>query len=136
MVCLQMDGRQVSLLGDPADQYFKHFLFLQHGDLGTSRWYHGHTCFYQYVIPALERLSKRKISLQKMNLPLSKPFHKSAGLTHFLKGYYNGKTATALDAQESYRLSSFAKANCLIEIPEQTTSLNEGELVDVYLLPQ
>ena len=46
------------------------------------------------------------------------------------------KTAVPLDAQESFRLSSFAKANCLIQVDEDTTSLKEGELVDVYLLPQ
>lgn len=94
------------------------------------------TCFYQYVIPALEKLSSRKINLQSLKVPLASEFKKAAGLTHFLKGTYDGKTATPLDAQESFRLSSFAKANCLIEIPEQTTSLNEGDLVDVYLLPQ
>jgi len=94
------------------------------------------TCFYQYLIPALEKLTKRKIGLQKMNVPIKRSFQKNTGLTHFLKGYHDGKTAMHLDAQESYRLSSFAKANCLIEIPEEITALNEGELVDVYLLPQ
>jgi molybdopterin molybdotransferase len=94
------------------------------------------TCFYQYVIPALEKLSKRKIGLQILQVPLERSFRKAVGLTHFLKGFYNGKTAVPLDAQESFRLSSFAKANCLIRVDEDTTSLNEGELVDVYLLPQ
>ena len=93
------------------------------------------TCFYQYVIPALEKLSKREIGLQTMKIPLAKTFQKNTGLTHFLKGFYNGKNAMPLDAQESYRLSSFAKANCLIQIDEDITSLKEGELVDVYLLP-
>src|SRR6187401_392608 len=94
------------------------------------------TCFYQYVIPALEKLSKRKIGLQTLQVPLERSFKKAAGLTHFLKGFYNGKTTVPLDAQESFRLSSFAKANCLIQVNEDTTTLNEGELVDVYLLPQ
>ena len=94
------------------------------------------TCFYQYVIPALEKLSKRKLSLQSIKIHLGKAFQKTAGLTHFLKGFYDGKTAMVLDAQESFRLSSFAKANCLIQIEEDVTSLGEGELVDVYLLPQ
>ena len=94
------------------------------------------TCFYQYVIPALEKLSKRKIGLQALQVPLERSFKKAAGLTHFLKGFYNGKAVASLDAQESYRLSSFAKANCLIRVDEDTTTLNEGELVDVYLLPQ
>ncbi|HET6723751.1 MAG TPA: gephyrin-like molybdotransferase Glp [Chitinophagaceae bacterium] len=94
------------------------------------------TCFYQYVIPALEKLSKREIGLQMIKVPLATTFQKNTGLTHFLKGFYNGKIAAPLDAQESYRLSSFAKANCLIQIDEDVTSLNEGDLVDVYLLPQ
>jgi molybdopterin molybdotransferase len=94
------------------------------------------TCFYQYVIPALEKLSKRNICLQTLRVPLAKSFQKAAGLTHFLKGFYNSKTAMPLDAQESFRLSSFAKANCLIQIDEEITSLKEGELVDVYLLSQ
>ncbi|TMI96678.1 MAG: molybdopterin molybdotransferase MoeA [Bacteroidetes bacterium] len=94
------------------------------------------TCFYQYVIPALEKLSNRKIGLQSVRAPLAKAFQKNTGLTHFLKGFYNGKTAVPLDAQESFRLSSFAKANCLIQVDEDTTTLNEGELVDVYLLLQ
>jgi len=87
------------------------------------------------VIPALEKLSNKKPILEIVNAPLSKPFQKTAVLTHFLKGIYNGKTATLLDAQESYRLSSFAKANCLIQVDEEATSLPEGEFVTIYLLP-
>jgi molybdopterin molybdotransferase len=93
------------------------------------------TCFYQYVISALEKLSKRKIGLQTIKVPLTKAFQKNTGLTHFLKGFCDGKTALPLDGQESFRLSSFAKANCLIQIDEEITSLKEGQLVDVYLLP-
>jgi len=93
------------------------------------------TCFYQYVIPALMKLSKREIGLQTIKVSLAKAFQKNTGLTHFLKGFYDGKTVAPLDAQESYRLSSFAKANCLIQIDEDITSLKEGELVNVYLLP-
>jgi molybdopterin molybdotransferase len=93
------------------------------------------TCFYQYVIPALMKLSKREIGLITIKVPLAKVFQKNTGLTHFLKGFYDGKTVAPLDAQESYRLSSFAKANCLIQIDEDITSLKEGELVNVYLLP-
>jgi molybdopterin molybdotransferase len=65
---------------------------------------------------------------------LAKHFQKNTGLTHFLKGFYDGKTVLPLDAQESFRLSSFAKANCLIQIDEDITSLKAGELVEVYLL--
>ena len=93
------------------------------------------TCFYQYVIPVLEKLSNRKKIMRTLRAPLSKSFQKNTGLTHFLKAIYDGRTATLLDAQESYRLSSFAIANCLIQVDEEITSLEEGELVDVFLLP-
>jgi len=94
------------------------------------------TCFYQYVALALEKLSRRKKILRSFRAPLSRPFQKTAGLTHFLKGVYDGMTATPLDAHESYRLRSFAIANCLIQVDEDITSLKEGEMVDVYLLPR
>jgi len=53
---------------------------------------------------------------------------------HFVKGWYDGRTATPLDAQESYRMSSFATANCLIKVPEETTLCREGELAEIHLL--
>ena len=93
------------------------------------------TCFYQYVIPALEKLSNKKTALQIIQAPLSKPFQKTVVLTHFLKGFYDGKTATPLEAQESYRLSSFARANCLIRVNEDVTECRQGALVEVHLLP-
>jgi len=93
------------------------------------------TCFYEYVLTALEILTKRKISLQTINAPLAKPFKKTAVLTHFLKGFYDGINVMVLDAQESYRLSSFAKANCLVKINEDVTECEAGEMVEVHLLP-
>ena len=93
------------------------------------------TCFYEYVLAALEILTARKVSLQSIKAPLLKPFRKSAALTHFLKGFYNGSTVTVLDAQESYRLSSFAKANCLVKINEEVMDCKEGEIMEVHLLP-
>lgn len=94
------------------------------------------TCFYEYVLPALQKLSNRKNDLKSLQVPLAKTFQKAAGLTHFLKGYYDGEKVMALDAQESYRLSSFAKANCLIKINEDTTYCGEGENVEIHLLPE
>ena len=93
------------------------------------------TCFYQYVTLALEKMSRRTQILKTIQAPLAKIFQKNTNLTHFLKGYYDGKSAMPLDAQESFRLSSFAKANCLIQIDEDVTMRKEGELVDVHLLP-
>jgi molybdopterin molybdotransferase len=93
------------------------------------------TCFYEYVEPALKKIAKQKSGLQVMRVPLAAPFKKAAGLTHFLKGFYDGKKVTALHAQESYRLSSFANANCLIKIDEEVTVCEKGEIVEIHLLP-
>ena len=93
------------------------------------------TCFYQYVVPAVQKMNKRRNQLSVVQAPLSTSFQKVAGLTHFLKGFYDGKTVAPLDAQESYRLSSFARANCLIQVNEHVTECRQGDLVDVHLLP-
>ena len=94
------------------------------------------TCFYQYVVPALQLMSNTKNTLQTKRVKLGKAVRKAAGLTHFLKGYYDGEKAMPLDAQESYRLSSFAKANCLVQVDEDITDLNEGENVIIHILPR
>lgn len=93
------------------------------------------TCFYEYAEPALRKISNQKTGLLVLQVPLAMPFKKAAGLTHFLKGIYDGKTVTPLTAQESYRLSSFANANCLIKINEETTICEKDELVEIHLLP-
>jgi molybdopterin molybdotransferase len=93
------------------------------------------TCFYMYVIPAIERLCQRKPLIHTIQVPMKEPYQKAPGLTHFLKGYSDGKTAAILDAQESYRLRSFARANCLIEIDDVATDCRQGTIVNVHLLP-
>jgi molybdopterin molybdotransferase len=93
------------------------------------------TCFYEYVEPVLKKMIRQKTGLQVMQVPLAEPFQKAAGLTHFLKGSYDGKIVTPLHAQESYRLSSFANANCLIKIDEEVTVCEKGEIVEIHLLP-
>jgi molybdopterin molybdotransferase len=87
------------------------------------------SCFYQYVLLALQA------ALPVMHAPLATVFQKPAGLTHFLKAWYDGKTVAPLDAQESYRMSSFAKANCLLQVEEATTSCAAGDTVKIHLLP-
>ena len=93
------------------------------------------TCFYEYVEPALKKMVRQKTGMQITQALLAGPFKKAAGLTHFLKGSYDGKTVTALHAQESYRLSSFANANCLIKIDEDVTLCDRGDPVEIHLLP-
>ncbi len=95
----------------------------------------GLTSFYEYAAPLLGRLVNRNLGLQVLMAPLEAGFKKPAGLTHFLKGWFNGQSVAVLGAQESYRLSSFAKANCLVQVAENVTTCAEGELVEIHLLP-
>ena len=92
------------------------------------------TCFYIYVLRALGQLSNRSLALQTIHAQLGKTFRKDAGLTHFLKGHYDGNVATPLDAQESYRMRSYALANCLIQIDEEVAEYLEGASVKVHLI--
>lgn len=93
------------------------------------------SCFYQYVLPALEALSLKPASVQTIRTPLAAAYTKNAGLTHFLKGNYKDGLAWPLGAQESFRLSTFAQANCLICLDEDRTTYQAGDEVTVYLLP-
>jgi molybdopterin molybdotransferase len=94
------------------------------------------SCFYEYVLPALGQMSQRETALKSIKVPLKTALKKPAGLTQFLKGYYNGDSAIDLNAQESFRLSSFAKANCLIKLEEGKAELKENDLVEIHLLPE
>ncbi len=92
------------------------------------------SCFYQYVIPALEKLTAQKNIIKIIRLPLGKPYTKKTGLTHFLKARHDDKQVIPLDAQESYRLSSFALADCLIKLEENKSDFKEGDMVEVHIL--
>lgn len=93
------------------------------------------TCFYEYVIPALEIMTNRKNIIKVVKSSLATAYKKMGGLTFFLKGYYEGNKVWPLAAQESYRLSSYAKANCLIRLEEDMQEYNQGDAVEVHLLP-
>jgi molybdopterin molybdotransferase len=92
------------------------------------------TCFYEYVIPALEKLTTKKLNLEVKQVSLSTSYKKPAGITHFLKGIFDGQRVHLPPGQESYKLNSFARANCLVVIPETITAVEAGENVEIHLL--
>jgi molybdopterin molybdotransferase len=92
------------------------------------------TCFYEYVIPALEKLTTKKLNLEVKQVPLSTSYKKTAGITHFLKGLFDGQQVHLPPGQESYKLNSFARANCLVVIPETITEVQAGEKIEIHLL--
>lgn len=93
------------------------------------------TCFYEYVLPALGILMRQDLSMKITRARLTLDHEKPIGLTHFLKGVLRDQEVTLQKGQESYKLSSFATANCLIVLPEQETQFAKGDLVEVHLIP-
>lgn len=93
------------------------------------------TCFYMYVIASIEACTGRKALLERRQLPLLSSFSKKIAMTQFLKASANHEGVMPLGAQESFRLSTFSVANCLIVLPEEARDYRKGEMVDVVLLP-
>ena len=93
------------------------------------------TCFYEYVLEALTCLTKRPVVLSHRQMRLEGHYTKAAGLTHFLKARYKEDVVVALSAQESFRLASFATANCLLVVNEEVTEITENSMVNIHLLP-
>jgi molybdopterin molybdotransferase len=93
------------------------------------------SCFYEYVWPLIRRLDGHADTLVSLKVPLRAGYEKKNQLTQFLKGRYREGRAEPLAAQESFRLSSFAAANCLICLDEKTSTCREGDLVEIHLLP-
>lgn len=93
------------------------------------------TCFYEYIEPAIQKMMGKSSGIKIVRAPITSAYSKPAGLTHFLKANFDGSQVTPLDAQESFRLKSFARANALIVIEENTTLIQVGEEVEVHILP-
>jgi len=93
------------------------------------------SCFYEYVLPAL-RLMLHLPPQELVSATLKREFRKVKGLTQFLKAYIEGGEVEILEAQESYRLRSFASANCLVALDENRLEYSKGEIVTVRLLPK
>jgi molybdopterin molybdotransferase len=52
----------------------------------------------------------------------------------YRRGHVEGDVVTPVGGPGSHLLASFAASNCLIEVPENTEVIAEGDLVDVLLL--
>lgn len=93
------------------------------------------TCFYEYVTEALSLQTKRSLQLKAIQTILAKDCKKAPGLTHFQKAYYDGQTVLPLTAQESYKLNSFATANCLLVLDGEKEAYEANDSVTIHLLP-
>lgn len=93
------------------------------------------TCFYEYVLPALRMMMNHpKPFLTELEFPLKVAYKKKPGLTHFLKAKTDYRSVEILPGQESYKLSSFSEANCLVVLDESTEFIQDNTLVKVHLI--
>jgi molybdopterin molybdotransferase len=93
------------------------------------------TCFYEYVLFAIEKMTNKASALKKQKAILQNDYSKKAGLTHFLKGTFIEGKVKMLSSQASFQLRSFAIADCLIVVEEDIENLKEGDEVEVHLIP-
>ena len=92
------------------------------------------TNFYVYVYPAIKnRMGFSEIHLPKLMRKLNNEITNSTGKTLFLKALYDETHVTVLDSQSSAMLNTFAIANSLLIVPNDTENLKKGALVT--LLP-
>ncbi|MEN9701044.1 MAG: hypothetical protein RIR55_347 [Bacteroidota bacterium] len=104
------------------------------------------SCFYNYVLLVLDQLSETQLVLPQVKAIVSNDYNKPIGLTHFLKGKFEltgdllnankQYSVTILDGQESFKMNSFALANCFVELPEDITVINAGQEVLLTLFPK
>ncbi|WP_313270514.1 molybdopterin molybdotransferase MoeA [Epilithonimonas vandammei] len=92
------------------------------------------TCFYLYVAPLLSELTKKPAITNTTTATVTSTYKKKKGLTHFLKAIYKDGKVSPLHAQESYKLQSFAEANCLIILSEESEGCEKDEVVEIIIL--
>jgi molybdopterin molybdotransferase len=93
------------------------------------------SCFYEYVLPAV-RFMLHLPQEELLSAKLKDDYKKVKGLSQFLKAYFADGEVEILEAQESYRLRSFSRANCLVALDENRLTYDKGEMVTVRLLPK
>ncbi len=93
------------------------------------------TCYYQYVLPAIRLMYGRDEPAKAVQATLTADVRKVPGLTQFLKAWYENGKVTPMGAQESFRMSTFAIANCFICLHEEGLEYKNGDRVEVHLLP-
>lgn len=93
-------------------------------------------CFYEYVSMTINiMIGNSIIGFPILHLPINKTYNKKAGRSVYLKGLTDFKSVKILEGQGSDALQSFSLANCLIYIPEENTTINQNELVEIHILP-
>ncbi len=91
------------------------------------------TCFYEYIVPVIGHFTKQAY-FKKLQLPLASEYRKKAGMTYFLRGRTGLLEVEILNDQESYKMNSFALADCIIELEAVKEFYKKGDLVHVSMI--
>ncbi|MCB0429079.1 MAG: molybdopterin molybdotransferase MoeA [Flavobacteriales bacterium] len=93
-------------------------------------------CYYQYVLPALRKMSGYKDGTPaKRIMSLKQSFRKKDQRAWFLKAKTNGNQVEILEKQGSDMLMDFALADAVVYIPAERTEVEAGGEVEVFFLP-
>jgi len=94
------------------------------------------SCFYHYALPALRIMSgKPNPFLEVQKLPCFNTFIKKGNRAQFLKAIATPDSVEILEGQGSGMLHSFAIANAMVFLDEDSGNVASGDLVSVHLLP-
>lgn len=90
-------------------------------------------CFYEYIVPAITSFTTIEY-FKKRTMVLANGYKKKPQLTYFLKGKTDGDQVEILDNQQSYLMTSFAYADCLIHLDEGREAYEVGDEVEVLMI--
>lgn len=94
------------------------------------------SCFYVYVLLALERLSgNSEFSLPRIQAASCTNFVKKGDRSQFLKAIYNNGKVEILEGQNSSMLHTFALANALVYLDENSNTIEVDDQLETILLP-
>lgn len=94
------------------------------------------SCFYIYVYIALQKMMNYDaLELPRVKAKSISNFDKKGNRPQFLKAIYNNNEVEILEGQNSSMLQTFAVSNALVYLPEENNNINNGNEVDVIILP-
>ncbi|GAB1855939.1 hypothetical protein MHTCC0001_07740 [Flavobacteriaceae bacterium MHTCC 0001] len=95
------------------------------------------SCFYVYVYIVLQQMMDREtLELPRTNAKTTNSFIKKGDRPQFMKGIYSNGEVEILDGQNSSMLQTFALSNALVFAPEDISTINIGDTIEVILLPE
>ena len=94
--------------------------------------------FQLFVRDALLHMMGNRSRDSSLNALLTHPIKKSHARREYVRGRFDwngeGLHVTPLDLRESHMMSGIANANCLIEVPEESSLLEAGSIVRIHPL--